>query len=656
VPDRHAGPFLALAGQTSASTWALAGFIIYMAGVFLVAWFSGREKKGPKFISEYFLGSRNLGMWAFALTFAATNASGGSFMGFPSLIYTHGWVLALWIASYMLVPVVTIGLLAKQINQIARKAGAVTVPEVLRERFDSVGAGLLATLMLVLFMFFYLLAQFKAGSIIMTTLLGDVPAYQLAVGWMADQTRGLPWVGNSDPDYLLCLAVFGVTVVAYTTYGGFRAVVWTDVMQGLVMVVGVIFLLFLTVSQVGGLKRATTELAKMTPPDRGTAVLRFDPTPSEDMDIRKGTWIRLNEGNGIVRNERRIGVPAGSTEIGPVNVVKITTPEEIERIVPDQLPVSVQARMVKRESYRRGAGRPGAYVSIPGPDLQSDLGFLSFGMALSFFVFWAFGGAGQPSNMVRLMAFKNTATLRRSIAMVSVYYTLIYFPLVVIFCCARVLMPGMEIDSDRVMPELTTQITTSAGVPWLAGLLIAAPYAAVMSSVDSFLLLVSSALVRDVYHRNINPHASERQLKRLAYWVTCLVGIIAVLGALNPPRYLQDMTVFASSGLAACFLVPMVLGLYWPRMNGPGAIVAILGGCAVHVGLYVLGYLQEGRFTVYSLLGLHPFIWDLAGSALLGVTVALLTKPPSETLVRKYFGTKTPGSTSPRNLASTDLE
>ena len=48
-------------------------------------------------------------------------------MGFPSLIYTHGWTLALWIASYMLVPVVTIGLLAKQINQVARKSGAVTV-------------------------------------------------------------------------------------------------------------------------------------------------------------------------------------------------------------------------------------------------------------------------------------------------------------------------------------------------------------------------------------------------------------------------------------------------------------------------------------------------------------------------------------------------
>ena len=77
-----------------------------------------------EFVGEYFLGSRNLGLWAFALTFAATSASGGSFMGFPSLIYTHGWVLALWIASYMVVPIVGMGLLGKRMNRLARQSGS----------------------------------------------------------------------------------------------------------------------------------------------------------------------------------------------------------------------------------------------------------------------------------------------------------------------------------------------------------------------------------------------------------------------------------------------------------------------------------------------------------------------------------------------------
>ena len=140
--------------------------------------------------------------------------------------------------------------------------------------------------------------------------------------------------------------------------------------------------------------------------------------------------------------------------------------------------------------------------------------------------------------MVRLMAFKGTNVLRNAILAVSVYYTVIYLLLVVIFCCARILLPGMEVDSDRIMPELAAKVTGDAGVPWLAGLLLAAPFAAVMSSVDSFLLMVSSAVVRDIYQNRVNPNASEKRLKRLSYLVTAVVGILAMLAVLNPPQYL----------------------------------------------------------------------------------------------------------------------
>ena len=141
-------------------------------------------------MGEFFLGSRNLGLWAFALTFAATSASGGSFMGFPSLIYTHGWVLALWIASYMLVPLVGMGLLGKRVNRLARQSGAVTIPDLIKARFKSETVGMLATLLVLFFMFFYLLAQFKAGSKIMTTLLQEVAVYQAAVNAVGNAIEG----------------------------------------------------------------------------------------------------------------------------------------------------------------------------------------------------------------------------------------------------------------------------------------------------------------------------------------------------------------------------------------------------------------------------------------------------------------------------------
>ena len=69
----------------AASNAALVTFVVYSLGVFVLAWLSNRIFSGKSFLSEYFLGSRSLGVWAFALTFAATSASGGSFTGFPAL-------------------------------------------------------------------------------------------------------------------------------------------------------------------------------------------------------------------------------------------------------------------------------------------------------------------------------------------------------------------------------------------------------------------------------------------------------------------------------------------------------------------------------------------------------------------------------------------
>ncbi len=602
------------AGSTANS--ALVSFAIYLLGVFFLAWLSSRVRQRKEFVGEYFLGSRSLGLWAFALTFAATSASGGSFMGFPSLIYTHGWVLALWIASYMLVPLIGMGLLGKRVNRLARQSGAVTIPDLIKARFRSEAVGMIATLLVLFFMFFYLLAQFKAGSKIMTTLLEDVAIYQSAVNAIGGAIDGLPWISSAEPDYVLCLLVFAFSVIVYTAFGGFRAVVWTDVMQGIVMGIGVIILLFLTLGQVGGLTKATEQLKEMTPPETGNGIITLGQAQAKPVTLPKGDWVRLADG-GIARLAEQASLAKGETRV-EAKLLRITTPAEVERIPPTQFGFPVSATFTADETGGYGKGLKGVYVSAPGPHPEREDGFLNVWVAISFFFFWAFGSAGQPSNMVRLMAFKGTNVLRNAILTVSIYYTVIYLLLVVIFCCGRILLPGMEVDSDRIMPELAAKVTSNAGVPWLAGLLLAAPFAAVMSSVDSFLLMVSSSVVRDIYQNRVNPNASERQLKRLSYLVTVVVGTLAMLAVLNPPQYLQDLIVFATSGLAGCFLMPILLGLYWPQMTAKGAIAGMLGGLGCHLSLYIAGYLIEDKFAAYQLLELNPFIWSLTVSGLLG--------------------------------------
>ncbi len=763
LPLPHLPPLLAAWSANA----ALFTFIVYMGGVFFLAWMANKLLHGREFMSEYFLGSRSLGMWAFALTFAATSASGGSFTGFPSKIYTHGWILAVWIASYMVVPICSMGLLGKRLNQVARRSGAITIPDVLRDRFESRWFGLVAVGLIVFFVSFNLVAQFKSGSEILRTLLQDVTLFQQATAVVGHTTSG--WLAQVDPGYLLCLLLFAVTVIAYTTYGGFHAVVWTDVMQGVVMVLGVVIMLPLAIIQVGGLTQGTQQLARLTPSRLVLLRVELPAALAHNVSVTS-PWLAVAGPEGaeprLVRISQNLVVPQGTSSVDYVRGVELTGDEEIAaqlarlaargeiesaewvraqlRSLPGQTvwldarlrrdtQWTAQALITCEREYRYGAGRQGMYVTGPGPvpgslprqpgtleltlpaapatvkflnagnqlveqrqltntrnwltleagdyqlrvtvdgrtryagDIHLDalqtttltaswntdtpsaeelaaaraarnLGFLPLSLAISFFFMWAISGAGQPSNMVRLMAFKDTVTFRRSMATVAIYYSLIYFPLVIIFCCARVLLPGMDLESDRVMPQMAVALTTNIGHGWLAGLLVAAPFAAVMSTVDSFLLMVSSAIVRDIYQRNLNPDVSTATIKRMSYAVTLIVGLAAVLGAIHPPQFLQDIIVYTGSGLAACFLAPVVFAIYWPRANLAGCLAGMLAGFGAHLAMYFTGWFVNGSFfSPYQLWNMDPIVVGLVVSFLAALIVTWLTPRPPDHLVRKYF-------------------
>ena len=91
----------------------------------------------------------------------------------------------------MVVPIFTMGLLGKRINQVARISGAITVPDIIRDRFRSRWFGLLATLLIVFFTSFNLVAQFKAGREILRTLLQDVAMFKSSSAWLGEQVSGI---------------------------------------------------------------------------------------------------------------------------------------------------------------------------------------------------------------------------------------------------------------------------------------------------------------------------------------------------------------------------------------------------------------------------------------------------------------------------------
>ena len=108
------------------------------------------------------------------------------------------------------------------------------------------------------------------------------------------------------------------------------------------------------------------------------------------------------------------------------------------------------------------------------------------------------------------------------------------------------------------MPAMAVRLT--ADWPMLGGLILAAPYAAAMSAVAGFLLLMSSSLVRDLYQRNLNPNVTERQVKWVSYGTTAVVGVLVTLLSLRPPQFLQYLILFTGAGMGCTYLAPTVLG------------------------------------------------------------------------------------------------
>jgi SSS family solute:Na+ symporter/sodium/pantothenate symporter len=531
---------------------ALVIFTLVSLGLGVVANLAERK---ASFLKKYFLGNRSLGAFAVALTAAVM--SGGTFVGFPSLVYSFGWVVGLWIASYMVAPLTVLGVLGKRIGQLSRRTGAITLPDLFRERFGSPTLGLLTSLFIMFFLSINMIAQFKAGALIMKIIVPE-GASQLV---FSEEIAGA-----GGPGYLLGLLIFTLTVVAYTTYGGFLAAIWTDVFQSIVMAVGVVLLFPLAMQASHGLHAATM--------------------------------------SGVA--QAGIGFAFGP-----------------------------------------GAGRA----------------FHPLTLAFSFFVMWAITGMGQPSTMVRLMAFRDSRTLRYSILYLTIYNAIIYIPLIFIFVAARGILPNLQ-SSDEAMPRLVISLAN----PYVAGLILAAPYGAVLSTVSGWLLIISSGLVHDLYQRFVRPTASEREIARASYSVTVLVGILVAAAATRPPKYLQLIVVFSGGGMAAAFLVPAVLGCFWRRTTAKGAISAMVAGAGTTLFLYVLGTFgpeslhlgwlfgpnpdigPKGDWRAYYLFGFDPCVWGLVASLFAGVVGSLVSAPPDPKRVSLLFDLQPSSAPAPATL------
>ncbi|MEC3885621.1 sodium/pantothenate symporter [Halobacillus sp. HZG1] len=241
----------------------------------------------------------------------------------------------------------------------------------------------------------------------------------------------------------------------------------------------------------------------------------------------------------------------------------------------------------------------------------------------SFWILVGVGVVGLPQVAVRAMSYKSSRGMHRALIIGTVVVGVIMLGMHLTGVFARSVLPGIEIG-DTVMPRIAMEVLPA----WLAGIVLAAPMAAIMSTVDSLLLLVSSAVVKDVYMNYVNPEASAKKVKRLSISVTAVIGILVFAMAIQPPDLLIWLNLFAFGGLEAAFIWPVIMGLYWKKGNASGAIASILTG----VGSYILFH----SFMPQA-FGMHTVVLPVLLSLLAYVLFSLLTMKRHKKIQERVF-------------------
>ncbi|WP_046470799.1 sodium/proline symporter PutP [Allosalinactinospora lopnorensis] len=194
---------------------------------------------------------------------------------------------------------------------------------------------------------------------------------------------------------------------------------------------------------------------------------------------------------------------------------------------------------------------------------------------------WGFGYLGQPHILARFMGIRSPRDVPAAgVISVSWAVTAMALALVVGFTgVAYFDQPLGEDMAEQVFPQLIQALMN----PWIAGFLLAAILAAVMSTADSQLLVASSALTEDGYRAFLKRDASPMSLVWISRAAVVLVAVVAAGIALSGNNTIMDLVGYAWAGFGAGFGPVILLSLYWRRMNRAGALGGMIVGGAMAI-------------------------------------------------------------------------
>ncbi len=477
--------------------YQLISIVLYMGIMVFIGWYAFKRTSN---LTDYMLGGRSLGPMVTALSAGASDMSGWLLMGLPGAIYLNGLVEA-WIAIGL-----TLGayfnylLVAPRLRVYTQVSGdSITIPSYLESRLkdNSHLLRIVSGIIILIFFTFYVSSGMVAG--------------------------GKFFLSSFGLDYHVGLLIVAAVVIFYTLFGGFLAVSYTDVVQGIIMFFALllvpIFGLFLT---------------------------------------------------------------GGFTE----------TAVSIRSVNPELL------------NFFSGASFLGIFSAVA----------------------WGLGYFGQPHIIVRFMAINSVKELKkaRRIGIGWMFLSLFGAIATALVGIAYYQQHSMKLEDPETIFIVFGQILFH---PMIAGIMLAAVLAAVMSTISSQLIVTSSALIEDLYKALINKNATDKQYVFLGRAAVLVVSIVAILLAWPNDESILDIVSFAWAGFGASFGPIILLSLYWRKTTAKGALFGMITGA---VTVLVWGNINILKTTVYEII--PGFLFAL----LVTYLVSLITYRPNPEIEEEF--------------------
>jgi sodium/proline symporter len=448
----------------------IAVLLVYLAILAAVAVWSRRETHT---LSGFFLAGKKMPFWVIAFSMNATGESGWLLLGLTGMGYAVG-AQAYWVVVGEIIGVyLAWTLISRRLKKLSDETDSITLPDVLAARFDDKHHVLRAI----------------AIVIILTMVCAYVSAQLVA--------SGKAFSSFIDIDYRTAVVLGAAIIIAYTFVGGFKAVAYTDVVQGVLMLFGLILVPTVAIGSAGGWAAVSANLAAQDP-----ALLSMWQLGGEGI----AGWVALF-------SFMAIGLPF------------LGAPQLMSRF----MSASDDRQLVKARTV--------SIIVI----LLFDVGAVTAGMA------------------------------------------------------GRALFPGLE-DAETIFPVLATELFPAL----ITGLLMVIVLSAIMSTVDSLLLLASSAVVRDGFQKMLGSTLDDRVLAGYGKIVTILVGAIALVFALQEVKLIFWFVLFAWSGLGAAFGPVLICVFYYRKTNLPGVAAGMIGGFLVSV-VWVL-VMKQYTYDLYEMI------------------------------------------------------